>query len=190
MVVSKSYVISLIIMPVFMIACDKGYDVTTPGSASSGTNTTAGSNGNGGTTGTISTGGTTTTGTGNGNGSTGLGVANNLPHVTLQAPPCNPMSNCVVTFVLTAPAQYTFEFNWQTNDRLYQTTPPAGDPPYGQPNVQYVPVADGTITFQAGETTQTGIVKDINPDNTAISIGLTMFDCSYNGVVGPCNDYF
>ena len=111
------------------------------------------------------------------------------PVASIIAQPCTLDTNCLVEFVLSAPVQYDFSFDWKTNDSAYGTPAPAGDPPYGEAGVDYVSTS-GRADFPAGTTTVKVYVKNINPGINAISIGIEMESCSYNELLSNCSDYF
>ncbi len=92
---------------------------------------------------------------------------------------------CLVTYTLNAAQTQPFSFTWHTNDTLFGTPPPTGEPPYGQANVDYIPMG-GMVTFAPGVTVQNVFVQDINPGTNAITIGVVMSNCNFGGAAFDC----
>lgn len=109
--------------------------------------------------------------------------------VLFSAPPCQAQSECLINFDLQSAVSEPFSFNWKTNDTLYGTPVPSGQPPYGQPGVQYVPTG-GTVMFPAGVTHEQVFVHDINPQDTPIQIGIVMTNCMFGTSVFDCASAF
>lgn len=114
-----------------------------------------------------------------------------LPKVVFVGPLCQPKTNCLVEFDLKQAMPKNVDFDWRTNDTLFQTPVPAGaDYLYARPNYHYVPTS-GHITFLAGETKKQVYVQNINPDLTKIVIGVRMSVCTYGGNLHNCvPDFF
>ena len=137
-------------------------------------------------------GGSTTGGVGGGSVTTGSGPqapTSVIPKVTFVGPPCVRGTNCSVSFVLDQAYASPVDFDWKTNDALYGTAVPSGQPPWGKPNYAYVP-ASGHITFAPGELSRQVYVQNINPDNVAISIGILMSNCMYASMAYNCTTFF
>jgi hypothetical protein len=136
-------------------------------------------------------GSTPATGTGSGSGA-GAGTANPaaLPKIQFIGPPCKQQSLCMVRFVLDAPVSGVFEFDWKTNDTLFQTPEPAGATyQYAQPAVHYISTS-GHAVFQPGEIEKDVYVQNINPYSYEIVIGIRMSVCQYNTALGNCTSFF
>ncbi len=112
-----------------------------------------------------------------------------IAHVKFIGPACQRGTDCLVIFRLEKAYPHRFVFNWRTNDTLYTQTPPAGKPIFGRPNYHYVPTT-GVADFAPGETEKRVYVKNINPDNVAITIGVIMSQCVYNSVQFNCSEAF
>jgi hypothetical protein len=111
------------------------------------------------------------------------------PRIKFVGPPCVRGTNCVIEFQLDKARDKEVSFAWATNDVLYQTPTPAGQPIYGQPNVHYVPTS-GQIMFAPGEVLKTATVQNINPYNIPINIGVVMHNCQFDHQPGDCSIYF
>ncbi len=151
----------------------------TNSSGSNSSASTAGSSGSG-SSGTLNQ-------TGN-SGASGTTVPGPLPKVRWSAPECIRLTACVMNFDLQAPVSGTFEFDWVTNDVLWQQTnppPPAGYI-YARAAVHYTHKS-GHVIFVPGEIHQQVTVQNINQDPTIkIIIGLNFSVCTYNGNIGNC----
>jgi hypothetical protein len=126
---------------------------------------------------------------------TGNAPAAQLPKVQFIGPPCQRLTNCVVTFQLDKAYPYTTEFDWRTNDALYGTPAQAGLPPWGKPGfpgdvtAQYVPTS-GHVAIPAGQTQATVYVRNINQQDVPISIGVLMSHCAYQSLFESCQKFF
>lgn len=109
-----------------------------------------------------------------------------VPKVIFVGPPCMRGTNCLVAFQLDQPYAANVDFDWHTNDTIY-TTP--STPIYGKPNYHYVPIG-GHITFTPGTVRKEVYIQNINPDNVAILIGVTMRTCTYGGAAQLCSQFF
>ena len=96
----------------------------------------------------------------------------------------------MVRFVLDEPVSGVFEFDWKTNDTLFQTPEPAGATyQYAQAGVHYLSTS-GHAVFQPGETEKIVYVQNINPYSYEIVIGIRMSVCQYNTALGNCTSFF
>lgn len=112
-----------------------------------------------------------------------------IPSLKFVGPPCIRGTMCLVEFDLTEAMPDVVSFHWHTNDTLYLTPAPAGQPTIGQPGVHYVSTS-GDISFAPGETMKQVYVQNINPYNIEIIIGVVMSHCLYGGLPGNCSEYF
>jgi hypothetical protein len=112
-----------------------------------------------------------------------------LPKVQFIGPPCIRLTNCSITFRLDKAYPERTEFDWKTNDALYGTPPNPGLPMWGQAGYHYVSTS-GHVVFAPGEVEQTVYVRNINPDNVEIAIGVLMSMCDYNGLLESCQKFF
>lgn len=120
---------------------------------------------------------------------TGNTPAADLPKIQFIAPACQRGSDCLVTFQLDKAYPDQTEFDWETDDSLYGQAVPSGQAPWGQAGVQYVSTY-GHVVFGPGTTSQTVKIRDINPQETAISIGVLMNNCVYNTLLEDCSKFF
>jgi hypothetical protein len=126
---------------------------------------------------------------------TGNAAAAELPKVQFIGPPCQRLTNCVVTFQLDKAYSHTTEFDWKTNDSLYGTAAAPGLAPWGKPGypgdstAQYVPTS-GHVSIAAGQTQATVYVRNINQQDVTISIGVLMSSCAYNTLLESCQKFF
>lgn len=109
-----------------------------------------------------------------------------LPKLTFVSPPCTRLSLCEVEFRLDKPYAQATQFNWQTNDSLYQTP---HFPLYGQAGVHYVSTSGHTV-FQPGETSKKVYVQNINANNYEIIIGIIISQCQYSNGYESCVKFF
>lgn len=112
-----------------------------------------------------------------------------LPKISFVGPPCTRGTACAAAFQLDKAMPFDVSFDWRTNDTLYTTPVPAGQPIYGQPNVHYVPTA-GTALMKAGSTSFPISIQNINPYNISIVIGVVMTNCYYGNDPIDCSTAF
>lgn len=112
-----------------------------------------------------------------------------LPKAKFYAPPCMRLTDCLVEFTLDKAHTEVFGFIWATNDTIYLTAPAAGQPPYGKPNIDYVP-ASGAITFKPGEVKKQVYIKDISPNLNSINIVVDMSSCTFGTAALDCSTVF
>lgn len=122
---------------------------------------------------------------------TASGLPDVLPKVQFIGPPCIKGSDCLVEFRLQQAVARTTEFDWKTNDVLYKQAVPAGATYlYAKPNYHYIPTS-GHVSFAPGETSKKVYIRNINPDNSEIVIGVNMSVCQYGGTLRNCSpDFF
>lgn len=122
---------------------------------------------------------------------TGLGNSSAaiLPKVKFIGPPCERMTNCSITFELDKAYASQVEFDWKTRDDLFGKPVATGAYPWGQPDIQYIRTS-GHVVFASGVTSATVYVRNINPQNQSISIGVEMNNCTYNTKLESCQKYF
>ncbi|MBX3022205.1 MAG: hypothetical protein KF799_11070 [Bdellovibrionales bacterium] len=121
-----------------------------------------------------------------GNGNTAAAV---LPKVEFIGPPCIRLTNCQIKFKLDKAYPGPTEFNWRTDDTRFGTATAPGQPMWGKAGYHYVSTS-GHVVFPAGTTEQIVYVRNINPDNVTISIGVTMTQCTYSGLYESCQKFF
>lgn len=122
--------------------------------------------------------------TGNGNSAAAI-----LPKLQFIGPPCERLTNCLITFKLDKAYPAQTEFNWRTDDARFGTPPNPGAAMWGKAGYHYVSTS-GHVVFPAGTTEQTVYVRNINPDNVEISIGVVMSQCTYNTKLESCAKFF
>jgi hypothetical protein len=108
------------------------------------------------------------------------------PRVKFISPPCKANTQCEVEFRLDQTYTQPIDFDWRTNDTLYQTP---HSPVYGEPNKHYIPTS-GHVTFRAGETSQKVYVQNVNRDTYDIIIGVIISNCAFGNAADNCSDYF
>lgn len=122
----------------------------------------------------------------NGNGNSPSSV---LPKLQFIGPPCMRLTNCSITFRLDKAYSAQTEFDWHTDDTLYGTPAPAGQYRWGHAGYEYVSTM-GHVVFAPGQLEQTVYVRNINPENVAISIGVIMSACTYSTLREDCRKFF
>lgn len=106
-----------------------------------------------------------------------------------SAPLCQRGTLCLGQFMLRQVLTAQLEFDWHTDDLIYQHPVTDGGAPFGVPNTDYVPTG-GHIAFPAGSTEEDVHIQDISPNNVAIRIGVTMVNCTYGGAAIDCQSLF
>lgn len=122
--------------------------------------------------------------TGNGNSAAAI-----LPKLQFIGPPCERLTNCSITFKLDKAYPAQTEFNWRTDDARFGTPPNPGAAMWGKAGYHYVSTS-GHVVFPAGTTEQTVYVRNINPENVEISIGVVMSQCTYSTKLESCVKFF
>lgn len=109
-----------------------------------------------------------------------------LPKLQFISPPCVRLTNCSVTFRLDKAYAQSTEFDWRTNDTLYLTP---HTPVYAQPSVHYVSTG-GHVVFQAGETSKTVYIQNVNKGTNEVIIGVVLSACKFNTQAQSCAGFF
>lgn len=112
-----------------------------------------------------------------------------LPKVQFIGPECVRLTNCAIIFRLDKPYAQQTEFNWRTDDTLFGKPAAPGGFPWGMAGYHYVSTS-GHVVFAPGQTEVTVYVRNINPENTSISIGVIMSQCTYSGLQESCQKFF
>ena len=194
----------LLVGSLFLVGCSgvdfggqgDGSSVTANGSPASGADVNGAGGGSGGASGDNANGtlnqGTDVSNAGgpggpiNGNGNSSSAI---LPKLQFIGPPCMRQTNCAITFRLDKMYASQTEFDWHTDDTLYGSPVPNGQARWGRVDYEYVSTR-GHVVFAPGQLEQTVYVRNINPENVAISIGVIMNACSYGGFREGCAKFF
>lgn len=145
-----------------------------PGSGNDGTNTGAGNN----ITGVHGTGATT-------NPPSPM-APQIVPKVQFIGPPCQRLTLCEAEFKLDKAYSLRTEFDWRTNDTLFNTP---HTPIYARPGVHYNST-NGHIVFEPGETSKKIYIQNINGATLEVIIGVIMSTCKYGTYNGTCATFF